>query len=195
MKPSRKKSSQSLAELRQEAEDAVDHLIDLLNRTDPYFDEREQQIDDEPIDGDDDSEDTLGSIDVANQTRWASGDAGDREGDGCADDREGDELQHGGDEHDGAEPDVEGEPLLGWTEASAQGLGHPGDTTEGEESPPVITEAARGRYKQFDRYVVNKDGRHVDSEHGFGLRRLRNLSDRQRQILRPKIDRYAVTVV
>src|SRR6185437_2716249 len=39
----------------------------------------------------------------------------DTEGDGCADDREGDELQHGGDEHDGCEPDVDGEPSLGWT--------------------------------------------------------------------------------
>lgn len=64
-------------------------------------------------------------------------------------------------EHDGGEPgeddepsigyDVEpaeqdtgnDEPWLGWTEAFAQGQGHPGPPTEFEVSPPVITEAAR----------------------------------------------------
>jgi hypothetical protein len=117
---------EALGKLRREAQDEIERLIDLLDLTDPFFDEREKQIDDEPIDGDDDSEDTLGSVDHANQTRWASGDAGSREGDGCADDREGDELQHGGDEHDGAEPGEDSEPSLGWTEAHAQGVGQLG---------------------------------------------------------------------
>jgi hypothetical protein len=172
-------------------------LPDLLDRTDAFYDEREHQVDDDPIDGDDDSEDSLASVDGinGNQTRWAAGDAGDREGDGCADDREGDELQHGGEEHDGAEPGEDGEPLLGWTEASAQGQGHAGPPTEFEESPPVVTAAARARYKQFDRYATNNDGRHVDSERGFGhsARRIRNLSDRQRGLVRPKIDRTQVS--
>jgi len=195
MKASRKKSSQSLAELRQEAEDAVDRLIDLLNRTDPYFDEREQQVDDGPIDGDDDSEESLGSIDVANQTRWSSGDAGDREGDGCADDREGDEMMHGG---ESAHEDDE--PSLGWTdEESASGRtvsGAMGTRTDFEDAPSTLTAAALARHKRFESYVVNKDGRHVDSERGYGFRSrsLRNLSDHQRAILRPKIDRGAVSI-
>lgn len=52
MKASRKKPkrSQSLTDLRREAEVAGDHLIDLLNRTDPFFDEREHAVDEDPCD-------------------------------------------------------------------------------------------------------------------------------------------------
>jgi hypothetical protein len=69
--------------VRREAEAAIEQLLDLLDRTDQFHDEREHQIDDDPIDGDDDSEESLGSVDGnGNQTRWAAGQAGDREGDG-----------------------------------------------------------------------------------------------------------------
>jgi hypothetical protein len=188
-----------LGRVRREAEAAIEQLIDILDRTDQFYDEREHQIDDDPIDPDDDSEDTLGSIDAASQAHWASGHAGDREGDGCADDREGDELQHGGDEHDGREPCEDGEPSLGWTdEEAARGStygGSLGFSADCEESPSVVTAAARARYRQFDRYSANNDGWHVDSEQWFGdRRRIRNLSDQQRRLVRPKIDRSQVSL-
>jgi hypothetical protein len=178
---------QEIGRIRREARDAIKQMIDLLDRTDAFYDEREQQIDDGPIDGDDDSEESLGSIDVANQTRWSSGEAGDREGDGCADDREGDELEHGGESE--REDD---EPSLGWTEdRQVIGLGNCHDL---EIAPSTLTEKARARHRQFDRYAVNRDGRHVDSERMLWAPRIRNLSDRQRAILGPKIDRDAVSI-
>jgi hypothetical protein len=59
-------------------------------------------------------------------------------------------------------------------------------------APSAVTAAARARYRKgkASRYLPNKDGLHVDSEHWFGhQRRIRNLSDRQRQLVSPKIDR------
>ena len=84
-------------------------------------------------------------------------------------------MQHGGDEHDGAEPD-EDEPSLGWTEAYTQGQVHAGPANELEESPWVVTEAARSRYRKgkAERYATNKDGKHVDSERGFAAGRRRS---------------------
>jgi hypothetical protein len=64
-----------------------------------------------------------------------------------------------------------------------------------ELAPSTLTEAALARYEQFDRYVVNNDGMHVDAESWFGSRRrLRNLSPKQRAILGPKVDRGAVSI-
>jgi hypothetical protein len=61
-----------------------------------------------------------------------------------------------------------------------------------------VTEAARSRYRKSkaSRYAVNRDGKHVDAERGFavGHRRIRNLSDWQRKLIGPKIERGAVTV-
>ena len=39
--------------LRSEAEAEIERLIDILDRTNSFFDEREHQVDDDPIDGDD----------------------------------------------------------------------------------------------------------------------------------------------
>ena len=157
----------ALEHLRSEAEAEIERLIDILDRTDLFFDEREHQVDDDPIDGDDDSEDSLGSVD-GNQTRWAAGDASDREGDDGCDDREGDELQHGGDEHDGREPGEDDEPILGWPENVTQGINH-GGWNDYEVSGSEVTEARRARYRKgkANRYATNKDGRHLDSERGF----------------------------
>jgi hypothetical protein len=105
-------------------------------------------------------------------------------------DREGDELEHGGDEHDGCEPDVDLEPSLGWTCAASEGNGAWGSDNDREADGSHLTEAARQRYKPFDRYGRgNADGRHVDTERGFGRgsRRLINLSDQQREALAPRI--------
>jgi hypothetical protein len=83
--------------------------------------------DDEPI---------LGSVaagEHGNQEDWALGVGDGREGDGCADDREGDEEKHGG---EGVKEDDE--PSLGWTEEeSARGrvcaetMGSSADLEEG----------------------------------------------------------------
>ena len=58
-----------------------------------------------------------------------------------------------------------------------------------EDAPSAVT---RNRYRQFDRYSVNDDGWHVVSEHWF-KRRIRSLSDRQRRLVRAKIDRSQVS--
>ncbi len=105
-------------------------------------------------------------------------------------DREGDELEQGGDEHDGCEPDAEGEPSLGWTIAASEGRGAWGSDNDREADGSYVTEAARQRYKPFDRYGRgNADGMHVDVERGFGRgsRRLINLSDQQREAIVPRI--------
>ena len=58
---------------------------------------------------------------------------------------------------------------------------------------PAAMEAIRRRYKRFDRHVTNADGKHIDTEGGFGgFKRLRNLSDRQKEIVEPRLDRDAV---
>ena len=61
------------------------------------------------------------------------------------------------------------------TEAYTQGQGHAGPANELEESPSVVTEAARSRYRKgkAERYATNKDGKHVDSERGFAAGRRR----------------------
>lgn len=109
-------------------------------------------------------------------------------------DREGDELQHGGDEHDGCEPDEDGEPSLGWTEQMAQGQGTWGSSDDKEESGSYITDAARQRYRPFDRYTSNPDGMHVDTEQGcaYATRRLTNLSEKQRAAVSPRLNRDEV---
>lgn len=95
-----------------------------------------------------------------------------------------------GAEHDGIEPDVCGEPSFGWTCAASEGKGTWGGDNDREADGSHLTEAARQRYKPFDRYGhSNPDGMHVDVERGFGRssRRLVNLSDQQREALAPRI--------
>jgi len=58
---------------------------------------------------------------------------------------------------------------------------------------PAAMKAIRSRYKRFDRNATNADGKHVDAEWGYGcFKRLRNLSDRQKEIVEPRLDRDAV---
>jgi hypothetical protein len=130
------------------------------------------------------------------QVGWADGNLDDREGDGCADDRE-DECEDEGAEHDGRAPGEDDEPILGWPENVTQGV-DPGGWNDYELSGSEVTEAARGRYRKGEasRYAVNGDGKHVDAERAFavGHRRIRNLSDGQRKLIGPKIDRGAVSI-
>jgi hypothetical protein len=200
---------EALGRLRNEAENEIERLIDLLDLTDPYFDEREGRTDDEDCDDDSDDEPVLGSCEEhpnplnmsfsgyssrGSQIDWAGGNGDDREGDGCADDREGDELMHGGESvHE------DDEASLGWTDAESAGGRAPAGTmgynkSDYEEAPSTVTPAARVRYRKSDRYATNTDGWHVDSGGMFGPRRILNLSDRQRAILRPKVDRGAVSI-
>jgi hypothetical protein len=120
------------------------------------------------------------------QLHWTQGNSDEREGDDGADDRE-DVCEDEGAEHDGCEPDVDGEPSLGWTFDGALGNGDGFDREAGGSS---VTEAHRQRYRPFNRYVANCDGRHVDAERGYGRgsRRLTNLSDQQRTAIAPRIN-------
>jgi hypothetical protein len=104
---------QAIGKLRKEARDEIDRLIGFLDKTDNYVSrELEDSIDDNPhddneLDGPENAEDeeseppeaSLGSVgpnEYNDQERWASGNRRDLE-----------------DEHDGAEPDEDGEPSLG----------------------------------------------------------------------------------
>jgi hypothetical protein len=61
--------------------------------------------------------------------------------------------------------------------------------------PLAAKKAARGRYKRFGRNGTNSDGRHVAAEQGFAnSKRLLNLSDRQKEIVKPRLDRDAVSL-
>lgn len=98
-----------------------------------------------------------------------------------------------GAEHDGSEPDVDGEPSLGWT---VDGAIANSDGMDREAGGSSVTEAMRQRYKPFDRYSANgnRDGKHVDAERGFGYasRRLTNLSDQQIEVVEPRLNREEV---
>jgi hypothetical protein len=195
----------AIGHLRREARDEINRLIDFLDTTDNYVSrELEDQIDDGPID-DSELEPSLSGLTVAARGMPLDMRGDDMEGDAREDDeeghdREGDELQHGGDEHDGAEPDVDNEPLLGWTEQIAQGQGTWGsnghESEQGTTSPEDLGKA-HARYRPWARYDrPSRDGMHVDVDRGLriGPPRIRNLSDRQQAILRPKVDRGAVSI-
>jgi hypothetical protein len=164
--------------------------------------------DDTPSGRSAEDEPSLGSLEAVGvrggQEHWAQGAGADQEGDAHEDDedghdREGDELQHGGDEHDGAEPDEDGEPLLGWTEPRERGqqaLGDNGTEAEQGSTCPGDLRKGKARYRKRDRSGrQNRDGMHVDAEAGFGnWRRLRNLSEKQKEIVKPRLDRDAVVL-
>lgn len=113
------------------------------------------------------------------------------EGDDGADDRE-DVCEDEGAEHDGCEPDVDGEPSLGWTVDGTIGNSDGMDREAGGSS---VTEAHRQRYKSFDRYGAHRRERGVDSVRSYGFdRRLVNLSDRQHAAMAPRVDREEVRI-
>jgi hypothetical protein len=148
---------------------------------------------------------TMGTHETSNQEQWARGGTKDLE-----------------DEHDGAEPDdneggdgakEDDEPSLGWTLDGQGGATSPeGDECEiggsvGAEdqtnwigsgghdtgTAPAAMKAIRDRFDPFDRHVTNADGKHIDTEGGYGgFKRLRNLSERQKKIVKPRLDNDAV---
>jgi len=73
--------------------------------------------------------------------------------------------------------------------------GSNGIEAEQGSAAAVDVSRAKARYGQSDRHYDNHDGMHVDAEQGFGVRkRLRNLSDCQKEIVKPRLDRDAVTL-
>ncbi|WP_182915373.1 hypothetical protein [Rhodopseudomonas palustris] len=163
---------------RRDREALIDVLIESLDAADADPD-LEPAGDDEP---------TLGSI--AEHTNWAGGSTDDREGDDGCDDREGDELQHGGDEHDGCEPDVDAEDALGWTIDGA--LGYSGDHEEGSTTADALA-AAWARYNgKAPSPRLQGPGRAVSVDRLSWRRRLTGLSALQLAAVSPRLDRREV---
>jgi hypothetical protein len=213
---------QAIGRLRKDARDEIHRLIQFLDKTDDYVSrELEDAVDDGPIDdneldGREDAEDeesdppepslgSMGTHETSNQEQWARGGTKDLE-----------------DEHDGAEPDddeggdgarEDDEPSLGWTLNGQGGATSPeGDECEiggsvGAEDQTnwvgsgghdtgmgaAAMKAMRDRYVHSESDRANTDGKHIDTEGGYGgFKRLRNLSDRQKEIVEPRLDRDAV---
>jgi hypothetical protein len=101
----------------------------------------------------------------------------------------------GGDGRDLEADYADNEPSLGWTERAEEGGGQCGGFEDREVCIPVGTAAQYARYRRSDRWATKTDGKHVDAEPYFaGRKRIRNLSNRQRNILEPKINRSKVCI-
>jgi hypothetical protein len=188
-----------LPRLRKQASEQIEFLIALLDATEDT--DTDTQCDDERID-DLETEPSLCGVTVAAKNMLA---------DHCGNDSELDDSDY--EDGNDAEPDAgelpeeenehhdgfaDSEPSLGWCEGMAQGQGRWGGTDDRELSAqpsPETMSKARGHYSRFRDYSPNRDGKHVDSEMGFaGRKRLRNLSDQQKELVTPKIDREKVSL-
>lgn len=167
----------SLTRLRREAEAAVDHLIDLLDRIDPFFDEREPHEDCEP---------SLGSANDqhGNGTTYMFGN-GVLDGEGPDDDLE--PNLGSGDGRDLELDEADKEPSLGWPEQfGAGGGGLWGGQDDREECAPVGSAAAYARFRASG--IDSKEtGVKVVRGYGYGSRRLQGLTDAQRKAVRAKV--------
>jgi hypothetical protein len=128
---------------RSEREALIELLIDTLDSTDGC--DEDSAVDDRPCDEDPDAEPPLGwtdlesrwgnpvvtegedepilgSVVATDQTKWASSSQDDREGDGCADDREDECEDEGAQCEDEGSPDADKEPSLGWCESIRQSV-------------------------------------------------------------------------
>lgn len=100
----------------------------------------------------------------------------------------------GGDGSDREEDRADEEPSLGWTERAEEGGGCIGGFEDREQCVAV---GAKAEYERFRASAINGDpaaGVDVERGYGFGPRRIRNLSDRQREILQPKVNDSKVSV-
>jgi hypothetical protein len=100
----------------------------------------------------------------------------------------------GGDGRDLEGDYADDEPSLGWPERVCQREEDWGGQNDREQCVPVGSATAYRRYRDSNRWAPNNDGQHVDAEVSFNHRRIRNLSDRQREILSPKVNRSEVSV-
>jgi hypothetical protein len=86
-------------------------------------------------------------------------------------------------------------PASAGPERMRQGEGGYGSQEDREQCLPLETKVAGARYRNSNRWAPNNDGQHVDAEVvAYRCRRIRNLSDRQREIISPKIDRSEVSI-
>lgn len=125
------------------------------------------------LEEDREDEPSLGSVEgradrrMGYQEQWAQGHDNDCEiddsdyEDTC--DRE-DVCEDEGAEHDGAEPDEDAEPSLGWTCDASAGAGTWGGCSDREADGSYVTEAARDRYKPFDRYSADDKKKMLGTE-------------------------------
>ena len=138
--------------IRREATQEIERLIALLDRLspDPDFEEQGDNDDDPSQD-----EPSLGSVDnFTDQTRWAAG--------GCTGEHDVDAEG----EHDGSEPDEDGEPTMGWSEDGSGGGGQ-----DGEAEPSLGS---------FDRmFDQSKSWRQTDSYHYHSYDAEDDRSDRE----------------
>ena len=195
----------AIGKLRKEARDEIDRLIGFLDKTDDYVSrELEAAADDVPcdedeLDGPEEAEDeesepdepSLGSSNDhnGNGTVYHNG-GGIIDGEGPDDDLE--PSLGGGDGSDREEDRADEEPSLGWTERAEEGGGCIGGFEDREQCVAVGTKAA---YERFRASKIDGDpAAGVDVERGYGTRRIRNLSDRQREILQPKVNDSKVSV-
>lgn len=204
LSPGQQEAVRSLRKLREQMAAEIERMIDFLDSTDGYSTIEVEEDDADPTDAAlrraapasagtlEDDEPSLGSVGALSpgnpyfdQSYWAVSGKDDRESDG-ADDPNGEEVNEDGD----GNPDDE--PALGFLECftGSGRSGQAGDcTADREDDGSYVTAAARQRYKPFDRNNTNRDGKHVDSERGFGVasRRIRNLSDQQRAAVEPRL--------
>ena len=206
----------AIGRLRKEARGEIHRLIQFLDDSDNHM-ELDEAVDDVPCDdrelepslcgvtagaanmpmdgfdedcegdgdgGDANDEPSLGSLsssyDGGDQSRWGFRGEGDIDGE---------------DEHDGREPDDNEGGDGGGSVASEDQTYWVGSGRHDTAMSPAEMEAMRDRYVHSESDRINRDGMHVDTEQGFGLRkRLRNLSDRQKEIVKPRLNRDAVTL-
>lgn len=148
--------------------------------------------DDRDREDDGEREPSLGSTLFINQERWAQGNTDEREGDDGNDDKE-PNVDDEEDDHGGDAAREDDEPSLGWPEGSmAQSGSLVGrDSTDHELCVPIpakFIKAARKRFLRFDGFVTNRDGRHILVERWITRSYIRNLSDRQTTIIKPRIE-------
>lgn len=139
------KTRQRVCKLREKAFEEIERLIAFLDASDGYsMDEREEAVDDVPCD-DNELEFSFCGVTADYQPMPVTEYDDEREG-GDAGDHEDDEpeCEDEGADHDGREPDEDGEPSLGWTVDGCQGLTG-GLTLDGE-----MGEAARPPQYRID---------------------------------------------
>jgi hypothetical protein len=195
----------AIGKLRNEARDEINRLIGFLDKTDDYLSrELEDAIDDNPCDDDelDGPEEAEGEESEPDEPSLGSsndhnghGAVYDNNGGGVIDGEGPDDFEPslgGGDGSDREEDRADEEPSLGWTERAEEGGGCCGGFEDREVCVAVGTAAD---YERFRASKIDGDpAAGVDVERGYGTRRIRNLSDRQREILRPKVDDSKVSV-
>jgi cobalamin biosynthesis protein CobT len=190
---------QAIGRLRREARDEIDRLIRFLDDSDRHM-ELDEAVDDVPCD-DHELEPSLCGVTAGAANMPMGGYDEDLEGDAHEDDEEGHDREN--DPADGplevnedGDGNPDDEPSLGWGPDGETGNESGGDRELAAQPSAETMKRARRNFKQSPYRGSNRDGMHVDSEQGFGnFKRLRNLSDRQKKIVTPRLDRDAVHLI